>query len=206
LEARRNVCALTLAGALALAGCGGAERQDEDEPEGEFPVAVVSASFPQDQTLAQSSNLVITLRNAGRKTIPNIAVTVDGFNFRKPDPELADPERPQFVINGRPRDIGGFPEAKDASPLGCDTAYVNTWACGPLRAGRERTFRWSVTAVKAGDYAIRWRAAAGLDGKAKAVGPGGGAAPRGRFTGTVSDEAPQVRVADDGTTIVEGTR
>jgi hypothetical protein len=167
---------------------------------------VVRASFPEDQKLAKSSSLVITVRNAGRETIPNIAVTVDGFNFRKPDPELADPERPQFVINGVPREIGGFPEAKDAAPLGCDTAYVNTWACGPLRAGRERTFRWSVTAVKAGQFEINWRVAAGLDGKARAVSVGRGDAPRGSFSGTVSDEAPKVRVADDGRTVVEGTR
>jgi hypothetical protein len=206
LEARRNVCALTLAGVMAVAGCGGAERQDEDEPEGDFAVEVVRASFPEDQKLAKSSNLVITVRNAGRDTIPNIAVTVDGFDIRREDPELADPERPQFVINGLSRGIGGFPEAKEAAPLGCDTAYVNTWACGPLRAGREKTFRWSVTAVQAGDFDIRWRVAAGLDGKAKAVGVGDGEAPRGSFTGTVSDEAPQVRVADDGKTVVEGTR
>jgi hypothetical protein len=133
-------------------------------------------------------------------------VTVDGFNFRKPDPELADPERPQFVINGRPSEIGGFPESKDASPLGCDTAYVNTWACGPLAAGKAKTFRWSVTAVEAGDFEINWRVAAGLDGKAKAVDPGGGEAPSGSFSGRVSDEAPEVRVADDGETVVEGTR
>jgi hypothetical protein len=204
LEARRYVCAL--AGLVALAGCGGAERQDEDEPEGDFPVEVVRASFPEDQKLAKSSNLVITVRNAGRQTIPNIAVTVDGLNIRKENPELADPERPQFVINGVNRDIGGFPESKDAAPLGCDTAYVNTWACGPLRAGREKTFRWSVTAVMAGDFDVRWRVAAGLDGKAKAVGPSDGEAPTGQFTGTVSDEAPDVRVADDGKTVIEGTR
>src|SRR5918992_713053 len=173
LHARRNLCALALAGVVAGVGCGGAERQDEDEREGDFAVEVVRASFPEDgQKLAKSSNLLITVRNAGEETIPNIAVTVDGFNYRKPDPELADPERPQFVINGRPREIGGFPEAKDASPLGCDTAYVNTWACGPLRAGKERTFEWSVTAVNAGDFAIRWRVAAGLDRNARAVSAG----------------------------------
>jgi hypothetical protein len=197
---------LAVAGLAALAGCGGAERQDEDEPEGDFAVEVVEASFPEQQKLAKSSNLVITVRNAGNDTIPNIAVTVDGFNFRKDDAALADPERPQFVVNGVPREIGGFPESKDASPLGCDTAYVNTWACGPLRAGRERTFRWSVTAVKAGDFNVRWRVAAGLDGNAKAVGAGGREAPRGSFSSSVSDEAPEVRVADDGKTVVSGTR
>ncbi len=190
----------------ALAGCGGAERQDEDEPEGDFPVEVVRASFLEEQKLAKSSRLVITVRNAGNRTIPNIAVTVDGFNVNTTASDVADPERPQFVINGRPRDIGGFPESKEAAPLGCETAYVDTWACGPLRAGREQTFRWSVTAVKAGDFEIDWRVAAGLDGKAKAVGTGGGEAPRGSFSGTISDEAPEVRVADDGETVVRGTR
>jgi hypothetical protein len=206
LQARRNLCALALAGAAAVAGCGGGERQDEDEPEGDFAVEVVSASFPEDQKLAKSSNLVLTVRNAGDDTIPNVAVTVDGFNIRSTDPDLADPERPQFVINGVPKEIGGFPEAKEAAPLGCDTAYVNTWACGPLASGKDRTFRWSVTAVKAGDFEINWRVAAGLDGKAKAVSADGGEAPSGSFSGSVSDEAPEVRVADDGETVVEGTR
>jgi hypothetical protein len=47
--------------------------------------------------------------------------------------------------------------------------------------------------------------AAGLDGKAMAVSPGGGRAA-GRFAGTVSDAPPNVRVADDGKTIVQGQR
>jgi hypothetical protein len=206
LKASRTYAALVLAGVALFAGCGGGERQDEDEPEGDFEVEVSRASFPQKQRLAQSSDLVITVRNAGDRTIPNVAVTVEGFDFRKDDATLADPERPQFVVNGLPREIGGFPEAKDATPLGCDTAYVNTWACGRLKAGAERSFRWSVTAVKAGDYRISYSVAAGLDGKAKAVGAAAGGAPSGSFTGTVSDEAPEVRVADDGKTVVEGTR
>jgi hypothetical protein len=191
---------------LAIAGCGGGERQDENEREGNFPVEVVEAKFPEDQKLAKSSDLVVTVRNAGRKTIPNIAMTVNGFDRRKTDPDLADPSRPVFALNGVQVEIAGFPEAKDASPRGCDTAYVNTWACGPLKPDEQKTFRWSVTAVQAGAFNVAWRVAAGLDGKAKAVAPGGGPAPRGNFSGTVSDEAPEVRVADDGKTIVSGTR
>jgi hypothetical protein len=191
---------------LAFAGCGGGERQDENEPEGDFPVEVVRATFPEKQKLAKSSDLIVTVRNAGERTIPNIAVTVNGFDKRKNDPELADPSRPVFAIDGVQLEIAGFPEAKEAAPRGCDTAYVNTWACGPLRPDEERTFRWSVTAVRAGDFKIDWQVSAGLDGKAKAVAPGGGPPPRGSFSGTISDEAPEVRVADDGKTIVRGTR
>ena len=200
---RRSVAALCL---LAVAGCGGGERQDENEPEGDFPIEVVAAEFPEDQKLAKRSALVVTVRNAGEETIPNIAMTVDGFDEDKDDPELADPSRPVFAINGVQVEIAGFPEAKDAAPRGCDTAYVNTWACGPLEPGAQRTFRWAVTAVRAGDFEVSWRVAAGLDGKAKAVAAGGGPAPRGQFSGSISDEAPEVRVGDDGRSIVEGTR
>src|SRR5215210_6438183 len=199
---RMHVVAVCL---LALAGCGG-ERQDENEPEGDFPVEVVKASFTEKQKLAKSSDLVVSVRNAGNDTIPNIAITVNGLDVRKEDPDLADPSRPVFALNGVQVEIAGFPEAKDASPRGCDTAYVNTWACGPLKPNQEKTFRWSVTAVKAGSFKVDWRVAAGLDGKAKAVAAGGGPAPRGRFSGTISDAAPDVRVADDGKTIVTGTR
>jgi hypothetical protein len=191
---------------LAIAGCGGGERQDENEREGNFPVEVVEAKFPESQKLAKSSDLVVTVRNAGESTIPNIAMTVNGFDERKTDPDLADPNRPVFALNGVQVEIAGFPEAKDAAPRGCDTAYVNTWACGPLRPNQQKTFRWSVTAVQAGDFKVSWRVAAGLDGKAKAVAMGGGPAPRGSFSGKVSDAAPDVRVADDGKTIVSGTR
>jgi hypothetical protein len=200
---RRSVAALCL---LAVAGCGGGERQDENEAEGNFPVEVVNARFPEDQKLAKKSSLVVTVRNAGDETIPNIAMTVDGFDERKNDPELADASRPVFALNGVQVKIAGFPEAKEAAPRGCDTAYVNTWACGPLKPNEQRTFRWGVTAVRAGDFDVKWRVAAGLDGKAEAVAAGGGPAPRGRFSGTISDEAPEVRVADDGKTIVSGTR
>jgi hypothetical protein len=202
LEARRIV----LVCVIAAVGCGGGERQDENEPEGDFAVEVVASDFPKQQKLAQSSDLMITVRNSGDETVPNVAVILKGLGYRATQPDVADAERPQFAINGVPREIGGFPEAKDATPLGCDSAYVNTWACGPLKPGAERTFVWKVTAVKAGPYDISWRVAAGLNGKAKAVAAGGGAAPSGSFTGTVSRKAPDVRIADDGKTVVSETR
>jgi hypothetical protein len=202
LEARRLLGAFAIAGLVPIVGCGGGERQDANEPDAKFPVELVSATFPKNQALAKKTSLVITLRNSGDRTIPNITVTVDGFNYRSSQPDVADPERPQFAVNGVQREIGGFPEAKDSTPVGCETAYVNTWACGPLGAGKQHKFTWSVTPVKAGSYKIDWRVAAGLNGKAKAVSAGGGPAPSGTFTGTVSAAIPKARVADNGKTVV----
>ena len=204
----RRTLHLALAGAcaLTLAACGGGERQDENEPEGDFRVEVVDAKFPSKQKLAKSSDLVIKVRNAETdKAIPNIAVTVKGFDVKLDNDALADPKRPVFVINGVPKDIGTFPESKEASPEGGETAYVDTWALGPLKAGEEKTFKWSVTAVRPGKYEIKYRVSAGLDGKAKAVGANG-SPTSGLFIGTVDDEAPDTRIADDGVTVIEGPK
>jgi hypothetical protein len=38
---------------VGLAACGGGERQDEGEPEGEFPVEITAAEFPPSQDLAR---------------------------------------------------------------------------------------------------------------------------------------------------------
>ena len=46
-----------------------------------------------------------------------------------------------------------------------------------MPAGQTRTFDWKVTAVRAGTYSLRYRVAAGIDGKAIAE-SFDGAAPR----------------------------
>ena len=65
--------ALTAAG---VASCGGGGRQDANEPEGDFPVQIVSANFPSKQKLAQNTNLTLSVANTGDKTIPDLAITI----------------------------------------------------------------------------------------------------------------------------------
>jgi hypothetical protein len=189
-----------------LAACGPSNKpQDTDEPKGRFKVDVTRATFPEQQKLAKQSHLVITVHNSGRKVIPNIAVTVNGFYYRAKDPQLADPTRPIFVINGKPKSIGTYNEEVEDAPEGGETAYVGTWALGELRPGHSQTFRWSVTAVKAGPFRVKYTVAAGLNGKARAV-DASGRRPQGEFAGTVQEKPPITRVADDGETVVRGTR
>jgi hypothetical protein len=205
LEVRRGhpaLAGLCAIATIALVGCGGGDRQDKNEPSGQFNVDVTEASFPPDQKLAKQSDIVIAVKNTGNETVPNITVTLNGLDYRLKDKSVADPARPQFVINGVPKNIGSFAESKDAAPEGGETAYVNTWALGPLAPGKERTFRWTVTAVKGGPYKLTYEVAGGLNGKAKAVNASG-QTPRGLFSGTVDDTPPQTKVSDDGVTVIE---
>jgi hypothetical protein len=185
---RRSALVVPALAGLLVAGCGGGgPRQDADEQSGSYKIQVIQAKFPDHQSLAKRSTMTITVKNVDSKTIPNVAVTVKSFDQTKHDPGLADPRRPQFIVN--------------KGPAGGDTAYVGTSALGPLKPGETRTFKWDVTAVVAGKYSLRYAIAAGLNGKAKAVLAGGGT-PRGEFTGTVSNKAPEAKVADDGKTVV----
>ena len=190
---------------LALGACQRQERQDRNEVAGSYPVSV-KASFPAKQKLEQRSKLQVDVRNTGTETIPNIAVTVKGLGVTEEQEGLADARRPVFAINGAPRELAGLREAKEAAPEGGETNYVETWALGPLEPGRRRSFRWGVTAVRAGRYDLRYTVSAGLDGKAKAVDDDGRGRPSGSFSGRISAAVPDTRVADDGETVVEGRR
>src|SRR5215217_3461358 len=217
-----GVCALVCVPLLALvAGCGGSttvkgERQDKDEKEGNYPVAVEEAEFPLQQELAQTSTMRVVVRNAGNERIPNITVTVEckdekggqngSFDRQVAGSAQADKNRPNFVVDQIPGSARPA-SRQQLDPLERSTAYVNTYALGPLGANRTATFEWKVTAVRAGDFRVCYRVAAGLDGKAKAV-PASGSLPVEReFQGNVSNAAPKTGVADDGsvTTLEETT-
>ena len=176
---RRTVTALCAVAVLA-AGCGGGERQDKNEPSGTFKVDVVSASFPTKQHLARQARMVVEVRNADNRTIPNVAVTVEpGFTARSNRQDLADPNRPIWIV--------------DDGPLGGGTAYTNTWALGALKAGETRRFVWKVTPIRPGSHEVRFRVAAGLAGKARAQASGGGTA-EGSFAVNISDKPSQATV------------
>src|ERR1019366_824628 len=83
---RRSTIVAGLAAALALAGCGSGSRQDVNQPTGKFPVQVTSATFPSSQRLAQHTHLVLSVRNAGNKTIPDVAVSICNTTCGYPAP------------------------------------------------------------------------------------------------------------------------
>jgi hypothetical protein len=203
---------------LLVAGCGAQPSQDEDEPEGEFPVRVEEVSFPKKQKLAKDSRLTIEVRNVGDETISDISVTLDGFSKKledpydpgEVDPNVADPSRPVFVVDQSPVEFLRSRVPVDQSlvdrevnpPYGRETAYVNTYSLGELAPKDTALFRWDVSAVEAGPYKLEYTVNVGLDGVAEAVSEGGEPL-EGDISGVISDRSPAARVlSSDGETIV----
>ncbi len=185
---------------VAVSGCGAGARQAASEPTGNFAVVVPVARFPAFQRLAEHTHLVITVRNAGTKTIPDIAVTITDpsvgtaaqafgelLSASGGSQGLASRSRPVWIID-RPPGPCTY-SCLSGGPGGAATAYSNTWALGALEPGAAATFNWGVTAVKAGTHVVQYQIAAGLNGNAKAV-LSTGSKPSGRFRVTISS-APQ---------------
>lgn len=165
------LAASLIALAIGVAACGGAAKQDEDETAGAYTLDVISASFPGRQRLGQETQLRVRVKNVGDTEIPDLALTVEGFHQRVDDASLADPRRNIWLVN--------------EGPFNSDSSFTDTWTLGRVPAGATRTAVWKVTAVRSGTYSLRYRVAAGTDGKARAELPDGGP-PRGSFIARIS--------------------
>jgi hypothetical protein len=184
---RRTAAGAVALPALAFAGCGEAPRQDASEPAGTYRIAIAAVSFPARQRVARPERLVVAVRNTGRTTVPQIAVTVEHLAVRTSDAALADRRRPVWIV--------------DRSPRGGTTATSDTWTLGRLGPGRTRRFVWGLTPVRPGTHRVSVRIAAGLAGRAKAV-LRGGRAPVRRLTVRISARPSAARVDPDTGAVV----
>ena len=91
--------------------------------------------------------LKLRVRNADQQTLPTVAVTVQtkgrvaadaqvAFGQQERGADLASAARPIWIL--------------DDGPKGGDTAYVNTWLAGALKAGETRELTWNLVPSKAG--------------------------------------------------------
>ena len=216
--ARFAATALLSLSALGLAACGGeTPAQSDNEPKGEFEVEVTEAEFPTAQRLAQTSDLVLGVKNTGEETVPELAFTIrtDGevttansaqtsagsFSVNVDDPSLANPTRPVWILENKyPREAG---TPAPAGVSGGTRAQTNTFGFGSLEPGEERKIVWRVTAVSPGTYDLGYVVSAGLDGNARAVTADGGEV-KGEFVVTITDKPPKAYVDDAGNVITEG--
>jgi hypothetical protein len=194
--------AAALAAALAIAACGEGSESNSNEAEGKYDVKVVEAQFPAKQRLGQTSLMRVGIRNTGRKTIPALVVYVSvageagensflPFGYRDPQPGLAQPDRPVWVLAAR------YPQANGATlSAGGEGSNRKTFDFGPLKPGKTMEAVWKLSAVKAGKYTVLYEIGAGLGGKAKA--DSNGAEAGGSFTARIGTAPPDVEVTDSG--------
>ena len=226
-HARKQLGILVAAAAAAsfLVACGGDDRQDADEPSGEFEIHVADAEFPDDQRLAETTQLRLAFENAGEEAVPDLAVTIwtgdekasESFSIYSDQPGLADRNRPVWILeDGYPKcidddkippcipsDQASPKEIRAAGSAGAEAAQTDTFSFGALQPGESLEGIWELTPIKAGTYTVHYEVAAGLTGKAKAV-TEDGSPVEGEFVVTITDKPPRARVNDAGQVEIQG--
>jgi hypothetical protein len=198
-----GLAALAVAALLGACGGGDDSSASAEEPTGTFAVKVTEAQFPSLQRLGQTSLLRLGIRNTGERTVPGLSVTftIAGergessslpFGVNDPQPELAQPERPVWVLASTYPRLHG-----SADPGGASSSSRKTFAFGSLDPGETTKAVWKLSAVRAGKFTLLYSIDAGLGGKAKAE-TEGGVAPGGSFSTVVTERLPETEVTDDG--------
>jgi len=208
------VSAATIAAALTLllSACGGDDESTAASAEaaGTYPVEVVTAEFPARQRLGETTLLRLGVRNSGDETIPGLTVSFSTggeqganstlpFGYRSPEPGLAQPDRPIWVL------AADYPKANGSDArAGAETASTKTFNFGPLKPGRTTEAVWKLIAVRTGVHRVRFEIAGGLGGEAKAeTAPGTRAG--GSFAARIVQRPPNTVVKDNGE-VVEAPR
>ncbi len=218
----RSSCGIVagVGAALAIAACGGSSspHRTAEATRGSFPVAVTTARFPGSQRLAEPTRLVIAVRNAGHRAVPDVAVTICNGSCAADAPrgegtdaaafgadvqgtDLANSSRPLWIVNRQPGPCGY--SCRNGGAGAGVSANSNTWALGRLAPGRTARFQWRLTAVAAGRHVVAWQVAGDLTGGARAVLPGGGT-PHGTFTVRVRTAPAASRVTSSGRVVTTG--
>ena len=164
---------------------------------------MTGASFPTRQQLGQTSLMKLGIRNTGKKTVPALTVNVSiagnegqtstlPFAIHDPQPELAQPDRPVWVLAAH------YPKfAGSSAPGGAETSNQKTYDFGPLKPGRTANLVWKLSAVKSGHYDLLYAIDAGL-GKQTRAETGNGVEPGGSFSVQISSARVDKEVTGNG--------
>ncbi len=161
----------------------------------------MNASFPTEQSLGQTSLLKLGVRNEGEDPIPAVTYTISiagkegeeatlPFAIRDPQPGLAQPDRPVWVLSATyPKLVGS------SKPGGAEGAALKTFTFGALEPGSTQEVVWKVSASRKGSYRLEYSIGSFGDVKLKTS---GGAEPGGSFATTISPEVQNVTVNGAG--------
>jgi hypothetical protein len=194
------VAAATLA---ACGGGGGTADQFANEAPGEYPVEVIGSSFEPRQTIAETYDMRLRVRNSGDETIPAINTTIDlpgqtstlAFAYRTEQEGVAQPQRPVWVLEE------GYPKlAGTVGRGGTATSNRRTFNFGELPPGEVAEMVWRLTAVEPGDFRIRWQMSAGLGLDTSAV-DAQGRQPTGILPVSISSKARLTEIDENGNVV-----
>lgn len=185
--------------AVVLAGCGGSS--ESEEPSGTREVKVVTAEFPTEQRLGQTSLMQLGVRNEGDRPIPGLTFTISiagregrdstlPFAIRSPQPGLAQPDRPVWVLSEHYPKLAG-----SSKPGGAEGAALKTFTFGPVKPGATTEAVWKLSASRKGSYRLLY--AVGATGEVE-LETATGAKPGGSFATTITPEVANVTVNDSG--------
>jgi hypothetical protein len=172
-------------------------------------MTVTKAEFPTYQRLGETSLMRIGIRNSGDRTVPAVGVTISvagkegsnsslPFGVRDPQPELAQPDRPVWVL------AEDFPKVGDSTePGGATGLSRKTFNFGSLKPGRMIEGVWKLSAVRPGHYTVRYGVEAGISGTPKAE-TDAGTRPGGTFRVTITEATPETEVTDSGEVVEIG--
>jgi len=158
---------LTALLAISITACGGGSSSDANQAAGNYRVKVTDANFPTEQHLGQTYLLNLGVRNTGDKTIPALTVNVSikgkegegstlPFGIRDPQPELAQPDRPVWVLAAHYPKLAG-----STANGGAETSNQKTFDFGPLKKGATANMVWKLSAVKPGTHTVVYAVEAG---------------------------------------------
>jgi hypothetical protein len=103
--------------------------------------------------------------------VPDLAITVDSFNYISNYPRLAARSRPIWAVEQGPGAVAKpSVQTQEVSTPGGETAYLDTWALGSLAPGATQTYVWKVVPVKAGFHTVHYTVAATLASGGPATG------------------------------------
>jgi hypothetical protein len=187
---------------VALIACGD-DSPDEDEASGKYSVKVVTAEFPTEQRLGETVLLRLGVRNTGDKAVPALTMTISvggregrtsslPFTIHDPQPGLAQPDRPVWVLSATYPRLTGSSE-----PGGAQSANQKTFNFGRLKPGATVEAIWKLSAVREGRFPLLYSVDADLQGSAKAV-TGNETRPGGSFAVEISSTPQDVEVTDSG--------
>ena len=190
-----------LAMAVLLAACGGSS-SDSNQKAGTYEVQVTNC-LGGKQFVGQTSLLKIDARNTGKKTVPDLAVTIDiegkygeaariPFAVHDPQPGLANGDRPVWVL------AATYPRLEGSnSPGGAETSAPKTYTFGEVKPGKSVAAIWKLSAVRPGKYTVAYEINAGLDSEIKTV-TTGGSPPGGTFVANITTALPETEVNGAG--------